>query len=83
MTIERPTRKERVLNLLKHPESEDGWVPGPLIDSARIGGQAGTRRLRELRAEGHRIVRRARANSDSYEYRLLKDGENEQEVLAS
>lgn len=35
-----PTRKERVLNLLKHPESPDGWVPGPLIDSARIGGQA-------------------------------------------
>ena len=75
MTAERPTRRERVLNLLKHPESESGWVPGHLIASARIGGEAGTRRMRELRADGFPIVKRPREHSDGWEYRLLKDGE--------
>lgn len=59
-------RKQLVLNLLLDYQ----WHSTCEIESASIGGSQGTRRLRELRAGGHQIIKRKKANSTQYEYKL-------------
>lgn len=59
-------RKANVLALL-----HDGqWHATCEICAPHVGGSEGTRRLRELRAEGHRIVKRHKDDSDQWDYRL-------------
>lgn len=58
-------RRAAVLRLLL-----DGhWHGTHEISSPDVGGTEGTRRLRELRADGHAIEKRKREGSDEYEYR--------------
>ena len=56
--------RERVLSLLK----DGGWYT--TVEINNMGGTEGTRRLRELRANGYRIEKRKVAGSTMYEYRL-------------
>lgn len=68
------TRKQQVLERLK--EAEGGWVDGTEIETKYVGGQSGTRRLRELRAEGHTIEERRHPDTDRdiWQYRLVPPG---------
>lgn len=70
------TRKEKVLDALTDAPGF-GWVDGYELCHPSIGGSEGLRRLRELRAEGHRIEKRLKPNrpegSTVYQYRLLDD----------
>jgi len=63
------TRKELVLDLLKSKE----WVSTAEICAVNVGGTEGTRRLRELRAAGHVIAQRRKANSSQAEYSLQEE----------
>lgn len=59
-------RRTRVFTLLA-----DGlWHSTSTIESPDTGGSQGTRRLRELRAQGIVIEKRKKVGSDEYEYRL-------------
>ena len=66
--IDLETRRKAVLDLLsdgqKHKTSE--------ISSPETGGTDGTRRLRELRAEGHNICKEKDAETDQWLYWLEK-----------
>lgn len=65
------TRKDQVLRYLS---DHDGWVDGPELANERVGGSEGLKRVRELRAEGHRIVTRPHPDRqrDIFQYRLIK-----------
>lgn len=65
------TRKEQVLLYLQ--AHKDDWVDGVDLAHAAIGGSEGLRRVRDLRAEGHRIERRRHPDParDIYQYRLV------------
>lgn len=65
------TRKELVLRYLQgHPD----WVDGPDLANERVGGSEGLKRVRELRAEGHRIITRPHPDRsrDVFQYKLIK-----------
>ena len=70
------TRKHKVLRLLfdtqaRHRDFGHGdWVPNHVIESKEWGGTQGTRRLRELRADGHEIEVERVSNTGTYLYRL-------------
>ena len=51
-----------------------GWVEGNDLATEECGGSEGLRRLRELRAEGHRIVKRHNPDpgATSYLYMLIE-----------
>jgi hypothetical protein len=62
----------------------DGWVDGYALCHPSLGGSEGLRRLRELRALGHRIDRRQHPvrGRTSQQYRLdLSHETYEQETL--
>jgi len=65
------TRKEQVLERLR--AAHGGWVDGTELATAAVGGSEGLKRLRELRAEGHDIRKRAHPSGgkDIYQYRLV------------
>lgn len=50
--------------------TKDGWVPGYVLSLPSVGGEAGKRRKRDLVADGWRIEKRKKRDSNSYEYRL-------------
>lgn len=50
------TRREQVLNRLS--EAGGGWVDGPDLANAQIGGSEGLKRVRELRMDGYDIEMR-------------------------
>jgi hypothetical protein len=56
----------------RHP-CDQGWVDGHVLCHPQIGGSEGLRRLRELRADGHRIERRHHPDKDrtDNQYRLV------------
>lgn len=53
----------------------NSWVDGPDLANERVGGSEGLKRLRELRADGHRIQQRRHPNPDRdiWQYRLVVD----------
>lgn len=62
------SRRAKVLKLLL-----DGrWHTTSEIESAHVGGSQGTRRLRELRAAGYRIVKQKCEQGTQYEYSLVQ-----------
>lgn len=61
-------RKQLVLSLL----SDYQWHSTSEIESVHVGGSQGTRRLRELRADGAKIIKRKKAQSTQYEYKMLR-----------
>lgn len=61
------TRKERVYNYLKKNRK---YVPGHAITDPAIGGTEGLRRLRELRADGEKILKRRNPKTGQWEYKL-------------
>ncbi len=63
------SRKQAVLRLL----SDYCWHSTAEVNAVDVGGSEGTRRLRELRESGHKIVRRKQEDSDQFEYRLLSE----------
>lgn len=63
------SHRDRILHFLRlHPGE---WVAGEMLDSPEVGGPEATRRIRELRAEGHDIAMRARFGGRA-EYRLTE-----------
>lgn len=44
------------------------WVPGYELTKPGVGGTEGLRRLRELRAEGHKIEKRRAKTGSYFEY---------------
>lgn len=66
-----PTRKDLVLRFL---ERADRWVDGPELANEKVGGSEGLKRVRELRAEGHRIITRPHPDRsrDVFQYKLIK-----------
>lgn len=63
------SHRDRILHFLRlHPGE---WVAGEMLTSPEVGGSEATRRIRELRAEGHDIAMRARFGGRS-EYRLTE-----------
>ena len=71
----RKTRKQRVLEALRNGD----WMDGYSLCHPAIGGSEGLRRLRELRADGHRIEKRLKPDrpegSTVYQYRLAPQGD--------
>lgn len=80
------TRRDRVLEALAEAERvhrvttpdglvtcPDGWVTGYTLCHPGIGGSEGLRRLREVRALGHQIEKRAHPiyGRTSRQYRLV------------
>lgn len=67
------TRKEQILKLLL--DNLGQWVDGPRLASEEVGGSEGLRRLRELRADGHRIQQRHHpdAERDIWQYRIVAE----------
>jgi len=67
------TRKQKVLELLQKYRNQ--WVDGPEIQHPAVGGSEGTRRLRELRAEGYNIEKRHHPDHVRaiFQYRILMD----------
>lgn len=63
----RASRKGQVLAVLR--DAGGGWVAGPTLCSAQVGGMEGLRRLRELRDEGWPIE--ARVTDTGSVYRLV------------
>lgn len=63
--------KNRVFELMLDYQ----WHRTSEINSAAVGGTEGTRRLRELRAEGWQIVKRTVEGSRQFEYRLVSPAE--------
>ena len=65
------TRKEQVLRFLT--QHADRWVDGPELANAQVGGSEGLKRVRELRAEGHRIITRPHPDRtrDVFQYKLV------------
>ncbi len=63
-------RKTAVLLLL----NDGQWHHTGEICHMKIGGSSGTRRLRELRKEGHVIEMRRAEGRDGFEYRLVRSG---------
>lgn len=65
------TRKAQVLRYLE--QHADQWVDGPDLANAQVGGSEGLKRVRELRADGHRIITRPHPNRsrDVFQYRLV------------
>lgn len=65
------TRKDQVLRYL---QEHDGWVDGPELANEKVGGSEGLKRVRELRAEGHRIITRPHPDRsrDIFQYKLVK-----------
>lgn len=66
----RASKKGKVLEALRC--ADGGWVPGFEFQRPEIGGSEALRRMRELRAEGHNIERKAAAGT-SWLYRLVED----------
>ena len=64
-------RIDKVLAALRNSE----WVSTAELENAEVGGTQGTRRLRELRANGYRIIQRRKQNSTQFEYHLLTDAD--------
>lgn len=67
------TAKERVLDRLEDQYPE--WIDGYVLCHPNIGGSEGLRRLRELRAEGHKIEKRLKSSDTKtrvYQYRLVQ-----------
>jgi hypothetical protein len=70
------TRKEAVLELLRSAQEDrgrdSGWVTTAEINSKEVGGTEGTRRLRDLRADGYIIEKRKHPDPavDQFQYRL-------------
>ncbi len=68
------TRKQLVLDLLEaaHGTPREGWVNTADINSPTVGGTEGTRRLRELKADGYLIEKRKHPDPDvsQFQYRL-------------
>lgn len=62
-------KKSKVKQLL----SDGEWHSTVEIESVSVGGSQGTRRLRELRADGNWIEQRRKAGSTQYEYRLVQE----------
>jgi hypothetical protein len=63
------TAKERVLKTLNSGK----WIDRFTIEDDNIGGVGGMRRLRELRASGLNIVKRAHPEYlHEFQYRLVK-----------
>lgn len=69
MTTEQLTRKELVLKLLQSRE----WTSTMEINE--VGGSEGTKRVRELRAQGYPILTRPREKGSQWEYRLVQSGD--------
>ena len=67
MSTCRANRRGTVLALMLDRQ----WHSTAEIENVAIGGSQGTRRLRELRADGWRIEKRPKANSTQWEYRLV------------
>lgn len=65
--LSKKTRKQLVLEYLK----EHNWVRTAELENERVGGTQGTRRVRELRAEGWSIEREPDPNSAQWRYRLV------------
>lgn len=66
----RGSRKSLVLEALRSAGG-DGWVDGTALETPEVGGSQGTRRLRELRADGWAIEARPHPTSDTaWQYRL-------------
>jgi hypothetical protein len=65
------TRREQVLSHLQKHSNQ--WVDGPELANEEVGGSEGLKRLRELRADGHRIITRAHPDPgrDIYQYKLV------------
>lgn len=65
------TRKEQVLRYLQ--DHGDEWVDGPDLANQRVGGSEGLKRVRELRADGHRIITRPHPDRqrDIFQYKLV------------
>lgn len=65
------TRKEQVLKYLERHVDE--WIDGPDLANAEVGGSEGLKRVRELRADGHRIVTRPHPDRsrDIFQYKLV------------
>ena len=76
-----PTREQRVLNLLKLRANQ--WIDSADFNHPAIGGEDGKRRMRSLRAKGHVIEKRVKADQpknggiggrlpgQQHEYRLV------------
>ena len=70
------TRKDKVLRLLRDAKAGyrrhgyGEYVPTHIIESKEWGGTQGTRRLRELRGEGHEIEAVRKGNTGTWLYRL-------------
>ena len=77
------SRRLEVLRRLR--PAPGAWVETPDLSSALVGGSEGTRRLRELRAQGWRIEARPHPEPGrtSWQYRLVAErpGEPEQATL--
>lgn len=73
MTTAAPTstRKDTVLRHLE--KFANTWVNGSDLTKPTLGGSEGTRRVRELRAEGHAIEKRVHPEGLrlGYQYRLV------------
>jgi hypothetical protein len=65
------TRKEQVLAYLT--QHANRWVNGPELANESVGGSEGLKRVRELRAEGKRIVQRPHPDPerDIWQYKLV------------
>jgi len=68
----KPTRKDLVLRFLQTHGGE--WINGTDIANEKVGGSEGLKRVRELRAEGHRIITRPHPDRqfDQFQYKLIK-----------
>lgn len=65
------TRKDQVLRFLAQ---HSDWIDGPELANERVGGSEGLKRVRELRAEGHRIITRPHPDRtrDIFQYKLVR-----------
>lgn len=75
------TRQQEVLERLE----AGGWIDGPDLANAEVGGSEGLKRLRELRAEGRPIERRRHPDPrrDIWQYRLAGVGVLSREFRAA
>ena len=67
----KPTYKQKLLKYLLDRDRQ--WIPGYVIETPEVGGQAGTMRFRELRAEfGDDIFQcRPMKHGSAWEYRIV------------
>ena len=61
--------------MLAKLQSVDGWIDGPELANAEVGGSEGLKRLRELRDDDHHDIRMRKhpdPDKDIFQYRLAR-----------